>query len=100
MGNLALIDSGAYSAEKAVKTIQSLREYLNTPGMTYNLLAGTVYNKVAPYYILLGDYLNLFTSYDMVISQCDLDLLNAHLNQQEQIAKLRIVAYYGERFML
>jgi len=90
MSNLAMIDSGTYTAEQAYTLIVQLRDYLNTPNLTYTLLAKVVSEEVAPYFILLGELVPQFAVANFVIDSCDLDLLRKHLDEQLAIVQLRL----------
>jgi hypothetical protein len=91
LGNLAAIDSDIYTAEQALAFIEECRKQLNMPDMTYAIMGQFVSDNLTPYLILIGSLVPQFASYNIVIDPCDLKLLNQHLDDQEQIVRIRMM---------
>lgn len=90
LGNLTALDSGLYTDEQALVVIDQIRDVLNSPNMTYMLLGKFVSAKLAPYVVLVGELVPQFETYNIIISQCDLNLLNKHLDDQEALVRMRM----------
>jgi hypothetical protein len=91
LGNLAAIDSDIYTAEQALSFIAECRRRLNMPDMTYAIMSQFIGDNLTPYLILMGELIPQFASYNIVIDPCDLKLLNQHLDDQEQIVRIRLL---------
>ena len=89
-GNLAAMDADLYTPEQALKVIGDIREKLNSPSLTYAVLAAFTTVKVAPYVQVLGPLVGDFSKYDILIDECDRDLLFAHLDDQQALVEMRM----------
>jgi hypothetical protein len=91
LGNLAAIDSDIYTPYQALAFIDECRRQLNMPNMTYAILAQFVGENLMPYLIIIGELVPQFAEYDIVINECDKSLLSKHLDQQEQIVRMKML---------
>jgi hypothetical protein len=91
LGNLAAIDANIYTPQQALDVISEVRLVLNSYDTTYSILAMFVSDKVGPYIMILGDLVPQFKLYDIPINECDLKILNKHLDEQEAICRMRFV---------
>ena len=96
LGNLAAIDADIYTPQQAIDVINETRLVLNSYDTTYAILAMFVSDRVGPYIMILGDLVPDFKLYDIPINQCDLDILNKHLDEQEMICRMRFAQHVEE----
>jgi hypothetical protein len=90
LGNLAAIDAEVYTPQQAFDVIKETRLVLNSYDTTYSILAMFVSDRIGPYIVILGDLVPQFKLYDIPINDCDIKILNKHLDEQEMIVRMRM----------